>query len=426
MRILWLKTAPLHPLDTGGKLRTYNMLKALRRQHRITYLSLCPANTPEAVLEQASEYSTNQRWIPWEETRKGSFPFYLELLGNALLSRRPYIIGKYLSASMSRAVRDLDRDGAHDVVVCDFLAPSANLVAASDTVSTPTVLFQHNVESMIWERLTKTAETSLKRAYFRMQWQRMRRFEATACAWFDGVIGVSPEDCQVMREEYGLDNVLGHVPTGVDADYFQAVTRPRRAGSVLFLGSMDWMPNIDAVEFFVEQAYGHVKQGIEGATLTVVGRNPPQAVTQLAARDPTITVTGTVPDVRPYLAEATVCVVPLRVGGGTRIKIFEAMAAGLPVVSTRIGAEGLPVEHEEHLLLADDPRHFAEAVVRLLSDPGAAHEMAARALTLVREQFSWDAATRVFEELCDGVVACSPRFLCPERAPHTSPGQRPG
>ena len=258
----------------------------------------------------------------------------------------------------------------HDLVVCDFPAPSLNLLRLErEALSLPVVLFQHNVEAMIWWRLAEAVDNPLKRAYFENQWQRMVRYERNICEFCDGVIAVSPEDAETMRREYALENVLGDVPTGVDADYFREVQRERNPGSIVFLGSMDWMPNIDAVEWFVREIYPGIGDRCPSASLSIVGRKPPRRVEALAEADASIRVTGTVPDVRPYLAEGSVCVVPLRAGGGTRIKIFEAMAAGLPVVSTRIGAEGLPLEDGVHCFLADEPGQFADRVVELLRNP---------------------------------------------------------
>jgi glycosyltransferase involved in cell wall biosynthesis len=405
MDILWLKTGPLHPLDSGGKLRTYNMLRCLSRQHQVTYLSHFPQGTDESVQTLAGEYSSHHVWVPWRETSKRSPAFAWEIFRNLAFSGRPYIIDKYYSEAYVDALRHELAHGGHDLVVCDFPAPSLNLLRLErESVNLPVVLFQHNVEAMIWLRLAQAADNPLKRAYFENQWQRMVRYERNVCEFCDGVIAVSPEDAETMRREYGLGNVLGDVPTGVDADFFREVQRERRPGNIVFLGSMDWMPNIDAVEWFVRDIYPSIGDRCPSASLSIVGRKPPRRVEALAEADASIKVTGTVPDVRPYLAEGSVCVVPLRAGGGTRIKIFEAMAAGLPVVATRIGAEGLPVEDGCHCFLADDPAQFADRVVELLRDPARAAEMATAAAELVRREFGWDRVAGIFADLCQRVL----------------------
>lgn len=406
MNILWLKTGPLHPLDSGGKLRTYNMLRHLSRQHQVTFLAHFPQGTDAGVQSQANDYAAHHIWVDWRETDKRSPAFAWDLIRNFLFSPRPYIIDKYYSDAYLDALRHEFEHGGHDLAVCDFPAPSLNLLRLEpEAVAIPVVLFQHNVEAMIWQRLAKATANPLKKAYFESQWQRMVRYEREICEFCDGVIAVSPEDAETMRRDYGLQNVLGDVPTGVEADHFREFQRDRRPGQIVFLGSMDWLPNIDAVEWFVHDIYPRVADLCPGAGLAVVGRNPPRRIQAMAEADASIHVTGTVPDVRPYLAEGSVCVVPLRAGGGTRIKIFEAMAAGLPVVSTHVGAEGLPLEDGVHCFLADEPETFANRVAELLRDPDRAKAMAETAADLVRREFGWERVAETFATLCQQVLA---------------------
>lgn len=400
LRILWLKTGPLHPLDTGGKIRTFNMLREICRSHDLTYLALCAPETDPAVLRGATEYSQRQIWVPWTETPKRTVRFFLELGGNFFGSKLPYVIAKYASREMARRIREMDASGGADLIVCDFLTPAVNLFADGFHPQTPALLFQHNVEALIWKRLFEQASHPLKRAYFRGQWRRLAAFEKETGGRFDGVAGVSGEDCRLMRSDYGLDNVLGAVPLGVDTAFFDAVPRKPKPYSIAFLGSMDWMPNMDAVQYFVSDVFPAIRREMSGAVFTVIGRNPPPAIRELAEKDPAIRVTGTVPDVRPFLSEAAAVVVPLRVGGGTRIKIYEALAANVPVVSTGIGMEGLPLSHGEHLLVADNASAFAESTLELLRHPEKAGQMAARGRRLVEERFGWKAATDLFLGYC--------------------------
>lgn len=406
LAILWLKTGPLHPVDTGGKIRTFNMLRELRKKHRVTYLALCTEDTEDKVKDEARIYSHEQIWVPWKETPKFTLPFYAELAKNFACTRRPYIIQKYESKPMAMKIQGQDLTGKHDLIVCDFLTPVVNLFRHGQPPVTPTLLFQHNVEALIWKRMFETAEGRLKRFYLRDQWQRMHEYEREACAAVDGVAGVSDQDCELMRTELGLKNVLGSVPTGVDLEHFSpAPVAGRKPRSIAFLGSMDWMPNIDAVTWFADEIWPALKLRFPDVTLTIIGRKPTPRVQELAQRDPAIRVTGTVPDVRPFLAESEVMVVPLRVGGGTRIKIFEAMATGIPVVSTRIGAEGLPIRHGEDILLADQPADFAQQIAFLFDQEPLRRTIGQNARTLVQERFSWGSVTKVFEKYCHEVVA---------------------
>jgi len=397
LSILWLKSGPLYPLDTGGKKRTYNMLKELNGKHRVTYLSLSSSGgRPDGP----EDYAGSTSWVPWSETPKGSVVFFADIARNWLASRRPYVIDKYMSGEMCRRIVELDSSGRLDLILCDFLTPAVNLFAGGYRPQTKTVIFQHNVESIIWQRMAESAPNPLAKFYLEGQCRRMRKFEREACAACDGVIGVSEEDCRVMREELGLKNVLGSSETGVDLDFFKPDGGlARDPARVVFLGSMDWMANIDAVTYFLEASWPAVKRAVPEATFWVVGRNPPDKVKDLAAPDPSVHVTGTVDDIRPYVHESSVMVVPLRIGGGTRIKIFEAMAMGIPVVSTAVGAEGLPVADGEHVLLAEGPDDFSVAVVRLLGDQRLQRDLAENARDLVASRYSWAAVTAHFETL---------------------------
>jgi len=187
-----------------------------------------------------------------------------------------------------------------------------------------------------------------------------------------------------------VHNVLGSVPTGVDFSFFCPSTAPRKPHSLVFLGSMDWMPNIDACCHFVENIFPAIKKTFPNATLTILGRNPTQRIKDLQKIETGIFITGTVTDIRPHLAEAEVMIVPLRIGGGTRIKIYEGMATGIPIVSSTIGAEGLPVTDGENIFLADSPEDFARAIFKLFEKAALRQKMGANGRALVQRHFSWE------------------------------------
>src|SRR5580700_316664 len=406
MRILWIKAELLHPVDKGGRIRTYQMLRSLSRRHHVTYACLDDGLAAPDAIERAREYAQEVIVVPFRPAAKRSVGFFVDLLRN-LASPLPYAIARYRSPELRERVRQLA--GAADLIVCDFLVPSLNV---PDGLPAPTVLFEHNVEAMIWQRHVSVPQHPLRRAYMRLQWRRMLRFETRECRRFAHVIAVSPIDAEVIRREYAVASV-GHVPTGVDLEYFSASRpRPQESRELVFIGSMDWMPNDDAIRWFASDVFGRVEERIPGARLLVVGRSPSPRMRALAARNSAIEVTGTVVDVRPYLERAAICVVPLRVGGGTRLKIYEAMAMGVPVVSTAIGAEGLPLRNDEHLLIADTADDQVSAICALLTDRTRASRLAAAARRHVQEHCSWD------------VVA--ERFLsqCPRRAKAREPSYR--
>jgi sugar transferase (PEP-CTERM/EpsH1 system associated) len=400
VRILWLKTELLHPVDKGGKIRTYYMLKELKRNHAITYLTLDDGTAGEQARELAKEYCNELVCIPHRPHAKFTFRFYVDLAFN-LVSSLPYAIKKYESELMRRELTQRIASGAFDVIVSDFLVPAVNI---PHDLPCAAVLFQHNVEAMIWRRHYEVQTNPAKRAYLYGQLLKMRSFEQEVCRRFDCVVAVSREDCETMQREYGLESIFS-VPTGVDTSFFRPSSNKQvDPHSLVFTGSMDWLPNEDAIKYFTEQILPLVRQKMPNVTLTVVGRNPYPGLLELGKRDSSITVTGRVEDVRPYIEQAAAYVVPLRIGGGTRLKIYEAMALEKAIVSTTIGAEGLPLESGTHLLLADEPAKFAEAVVRVLSDKQLATGLGRRAAATVREQFGWDRAAGKFEEICAWAV----------------------
>ena len=370
------------------------MLKELKRDHHITYLTLDDGSADSDAHHRAQEYCHDLVCVPHRHREKFSKGFYLELLVN-LASPLPYAIKKYESIPMRSEI--ITREDSIDVVICDFLAPAINVPR---NLSCPSILFQHNVEAMIWKRHYEVQNNRAKKTYLRDQWRKMVRFEKEMCRRFDAVIAVSAEDRDQMRDEYGVKAVF-EVPTGVDTEFFRpSGSHQIDPHNVVFTGSMDWLPNEDAIRYYTDQIMPIVRRSIPQATLTVVGRNPYSSLVELGRRDPSIVVTGRVDDVRPYMERAAAYVVPLRIGGGTRLKIYEAMAMEKAIVSTTVGAEGLPVTDGRELRIADTPETFAGSVVDLLTNADAARKLGQEAARVVREKFGWNGVAKRFAEIC--------------------------
>ncbi|MEP6780787.1 MAG: glycosyltransferase [Gemmatimonadaceae bacterium] len=398
MRILWLKTELLHPVDKGGRIRTYNMLKELCRDHHVTYLTLDDGNAATDAVELSREYCHELVRVPFATAPKRSFRFFAELAANAV-SSLPYAVAKYKSSAMERAIVDAVKKG-YDIIVCDFLFPSLNVPQG---LGIPTVLFQHNVEAVIWERHMQMAGSFVKQQYMRDQWKRMQRHESAECRRFDHVVAVSADDATAFKRDYGVIS-FSSVSTGVDTSFFRpSGDVPRKRNNLVFTGSMDWLPNEDAIEWFVQSVLPLVQRDIPDVSLTVVGRSPSPKIAALH-NGHSIEVTGSVPDVRPYIERAEVFVVPIRIGGGTRLKIYEAMAMERAVVSTPIGAEGLPVEDGLHALLRTDPEAMAQAITSLIQNQQQCEAIALAGAELVRQRFGWDGVARQFSETCQAVI----------------------
>jgi sugar transferase (PEP-CTERM/EpsH1 system associated) len=394
MRILWLKSDLLLPLDKGGKLRSWHLMRHLAARHDITYMSFADSDQPRADLDGMREVAGRVEVISRSDPRKGSLRFYADAAVH-LLDPLPYAVGKYRSRAFRRRLSTVLSGQRFDLIVSDFLVPIVNLPSR---LPCPAVLFTHNVESEIWRRHAETKSSTLAKVLYGIQFRRMLRFEADALRRFDGVLAVSDADRATFGRLYpnATRNPVHVVPTGVDVQYFQSAPSAEASREVVFTGSMDWLPNEDAMLYFCREVLPAIRAAEPAVRLSIVGRAPTLPVRRLAD-DVGIRVTGRVDDVRPFVRDAAVYVVPLRIGGGTRLKIFEAMAMGRAVVSTSVGAEGLPVTSGEHLAIADDPRAFADAVVDLIRNVARRREMERAARALVVECYDWRAVAGELE-----------------------------
>ena len=392
MKILWVKSDFLHPTTKGGQIRTLEMMKVLKRRHEIHYVAFEDPAQPEGVARSA-EYCHLAYPIRHHLPDKASLAFIAQVL-KGLFSPVPAAIYRYESEDMKRTVDRLINTERFDRVVCDFLIPSINISRMDRAI-----LFQHNVESIIWQRRAEHEGGSLARLFLQLQTERMFQYEDRVCREAGHVVAVSPIDAKLMRNLFGLTRISA-IPTGVDVDYFSPVHTPRLMTDLVFVGSMDWLPNVDGVLYFVRQILPLIRQRRPDCSIAIVGRTPPPEVTELA-RDRNILVTGTVADVRPFLWGAHASIVPLRIGGGTRLKIYESMAAGTPAVSTTIGAEGLEISPPGNIRIADSPEDFAEQCLELLGNGAAREAMAANARDFVSQRFSWDRIASRFEELLE-------------------------
>lgn len=404
MRLLWVKAGKILPVDTGGKIRSFNLLKHLAARNDFTLLSYYDGPQDKQYEEEIN------RIVPTiavntgtPESSAGQMINYFKRLPNAA----PYAVTKFTSPRVKSLISQWDQQHRFDVLVCDFLSASLNF---EKSLRTPVVLFQHNVESALWQRQAKHEANLFKRLAFKLESAKMSAYERAAVRRFRHVIAVSDHDRELMSAMTDKSRI-SVVPTGVDLAEYGALTKKPRPQNdepnVLFLGSMDWEANIDGVDFFCRDVWPVVKAAVPAAKFWVVGRNPPPRIVTRASDS--IVVTGRVDSVLPYLHDAAVFVVPLRIGGGTRLKIYEAMAAGKASVSTTIGAEGLDVHHADDILLADDAESFAASVVDLLRNDGKRSRLGENAARLAA-QYDWAIISQRFENiLAQAATVASPQ-----------------
>jgi polysaccharide biosynthesis protein PslH len=362
VRILWVKAGKLLPVDTGGKIRSYNIMKHLARAHELTLLSYYGDRRDQSYENDIKNEFPAARTVFTSSAHSTTLKESIDYL-RRIFQSTPYAVAKFTHRSVQQLLLQLVTPARADIGVCDFLAASGNF---RTILPIPTVLFQHNVETILWQRMAATESNVVRRLAYRMEATKMARHEHWALRHFHHIIAVSEHDRRQMLA-MNENTSISVVPTGVDTGkYSLAPAANSEPPKIVFTGSMDWEPNIDAVAYFCEQILPRLRSEIPNLTFQIVGRNPHSKVKRLAGDF--VHVTGSVPSITEYLREAAVVVVPLRIGGGTRLKIFEAMAMGKAVVSTSIGAEGLDVQSGRDLIIADDPSGFANAVLRLLRD----------------------------------------------------------
>jgi len=407
VKILWVKAGGLVPLDSGGKIRSYNILRELARNHAVTFFSFYAAHTNDqhpALKNVFEQVVCTPLSLPAPKS-------FSEMLGYSrnVFSLKPYNLMKYCRTEARFALDSLLRHSNFDVIVCDFLTPAP---IVPWRLSIPKVIFTHNVEAVIWKRHYDVAKNPLWKALSWREWKTMERAERTYLQKAEHVLTVSEGDRNSFLTFLDASK-LSVIPTGVDVEYFCPRPGEEIRDSLVFTGSMDWLPNEDGIFHFVEQALPHIREKTPGVSVAVVGRNPSPRLRDLASRVANITLTGWVDDVRPHLARGSVCIVPLRIGGGTRLKIFEAMAMGKAIVSTTIGAEGLPVRDGENIVLGDGPQIFASRTIELLQDSVRRNSIGAAAHKLVSENYSWERIASRFSDILDRVagVSQSPREI---------------
>jgi glycosyltransferase involved in cell wall biosynthesis len=391
MRIAWVKVGGLWPVTSGGRQRSFAMIAELARRHDVTLVTThSGADDPDGLA--AALPSCRIVSVPYDAPKQGSAAFAARL-ARSWLSPLPVDLHKWRVPAVRDAVDRAVRAHGVDLIVADFLAAVPNVPPAPGV---PVICFSPNVEHQIWRRLRDVETRPLRRALLDVEWRKMRRVERRACRRAAVTIAVSADDRRRLEAEAPSAAVVD-VPTGVDIDYFAPAAVPERPAHLVFSGSMDWYPNEDGVLYFATEVLPLIRAVRPDVTFSVIGRRPADRLRAVAERTG-IELTGTVDDVRPHVAAGQLYVVPLRVGGGTRLKIFEALAMGKPVLSTTIGAEGLDVEDGRHLRLADGPAGFAAAVVELLEDPAARSRLGREGRRLVEARYSWASVTRVFEQ----------------------------
>ncbi len=398
-KILFLSQRFLFPQDTGGKIRTGKILEQLSKRYQITVISNVESPKDDPYLPEMKRLCTKFIPVYWKEIKRYTLKWYWDVFKKSFSIYPVPMLNDY-SPELEKAVLDELQNENYDLAICDFMQSTLNFRRVTGI---PKILFQHNVEATISLRHMKRSKDPFFKIFWWLQFKKMFYHEKRESAKFDAVIAVSEMDKQRMEEWYGLTNV--HViPTGVDTDFYAPRPDIPVKKQIVFVGAMDWLPNHDAMLFFLQEIFPLIRQEEPDVKFMIVGRNPSPKLKKLVDNYANVEMTGWVEDTRPYVHESAVFIVPIRIGGGTRMKIFEAMSMEKAIVSTRIGAEGLPLEDRTHLYLEDEPEAFARAVLTLLRDQKEREKIGKRARDYVYEHFRWEKVADVFAAICENVM----------------------
>ena len=395
MKILFLSPTVPFPLTDGGRIRVFNLLKQIAQKSDVTLLALETQPTDAEGVTELQQLGIQVHLVPNAPTLpRVSFG----TLANAFLKRQPITVARYDLPVYRQKFRELVATENFALVHYEMF----HTAQFRTEVDLPSVLSQQNVDSAIWRRLCgETANPFYKFAYWTQQ-LAFQRYERGLSPKFDAVTCTSDIDAAVFQRHCSADNIE-IIPNGVDVTHYQPDFTSETPAHLIYIGSMDWYPNEDAVAFFAAEVLPGIQDKVPDVQFSIVGGNPSTRVQKLAAREGVI-VTGRVPEIKPYFAEATVFVVPLRIGSGTRLKILEALAMGKAIVSTSVGAEGLDLKDGEEIFIADEPTTFADAVTRLLTDASLRRRVGENGRARVEQDYDWRSIGEKLHNLYESLI----------------------
>ena len=399
MNILFVVKEFPHSKVIGGPIIIYNRVKYLAEKHTVSLVAFDPQQVTEEQAETTRRYCRDMRLVPGTE-RPGLPGRAMNWLAGPV---PPYFMLNY-STLMYAAIRDMVRDFSYDVAISEYSMVAQYLYRNPDLEGIKRVMSVHECYYLARRKVFEFEGYNREGLAALMQMKGLKRFEFDMYADADRVLTLTQEGKdELLKIRPDLD--ISVVPHGVDVEGFRPSRREARARpTVMFLGNYPHDPNRDAVVFYATQVWPAVKKQVPDCRFLVVGRGPTEDMLELARRDDSIEITGQVDDVRPYLQQSDVFVCPVRLGGGFRGKVLEAMACGVPVISTALGAEGLPAKDGENIILAESPEKLAEATIKMLQDPDQRDKIAMSARELMVEHYSWQRGVQILDEVLEQVV----------------------
>ena len=399
MNILFVVKEFPHSKVIGGPIIIYNRVKYLAEKHTVSLVAFDPQQVTEEQAETTRRYCHDMRLVPGTE-RHGLPGRAMNWLAGPV---PPYFMLNY-STLMYAAIRDMVRDFSYDVAISEYSMVAQYLYRNPDLEGIKRVMSVHECYYLARRKVFEFEGYNREGIAALMQMKGLKRFEFDMYADANRVLTLTPEGRdELLKIRPDLD--ISVVPHGVDVEEFRPSRREEGARpTVMFLGNYPHDPNRDAVVFYATQVWPAVKKQVPDCRFLVVGRGPTEDMLELARRDESIEITGQVDDVRPYLQQSDVFVCPVRLGGGFRGKVLEAMACGVPVISTALGAEGLPAKDGENIILADSPEKLAETTIKMLQDPDQRDKIAMSARELMVEHYSWQLGVQILDGVLEQVV----------------------
>ncbi len=395
MKILFLSITIPYPPTDGGRIRVMNLLKQIAKKNEVTLLALETEPTDREGVAYLHRLGVEVELVPHPPHLP---PLTVRTGIRALLKRKPITVARYDLPAFRQKLHSVLAERSFDLVHYEMLH-AAQYVVETDI---PSVLSQQNVDSHIWGRLCEQTWSPIRKLLFWWQKRTFARYERIMSPKFNVVTCVSEIDRDLLQQVCP-DLNIEVIPNGVDTSLYQPNHAAEESATLIYTGSMDWYPNEDAVVYFADEIFPKIQSEHPDVQFYIVGKSPTEWVEQLAGL-PGVIVTGRVDEIKPYIGRATVYVVPLRIGGGTRLKILEAAAMGKAVVSTQVGAEGLHLVDEEAIFIADDPSHFADAVNRLIADPALRRQIGEGARQHVEAEYDWQRIGERLHRLYESVV----------------------
>ena len=396
MKVLLLTQVLPYPPDSGPKVKTYNMVKFLSQNHELTLVSFVRG-------DQSGEVAHLQQFC------KAVYPVQIQrtrlndglALVNSLLTATPWLMARDDDRAMRKLLADLCQREKFDIVHADQLnmAQYARLVPGAARI-----LDAHNAVWLLYRRLAQTTKNFGMGLFLQREWRLLKRYEGAVCREFDAVLTVSEADKAALAEACGGQGQLIIAPIALDPEAIPLIPRRPQADHILHIGTMFWPPNVDGVLWFLREVYPLILRVRPDVCFDIVGARPPKEIIESGQSQAGVTVAGYVKDAGEYLKNTGVMVVPLLAGGGMRVKILEALAEGLPIVTTTIGCEGIAVENGRHLLVADTPQEFARATLRLLEDRAFASTLARNGRELIEKGYDYRTAYRPVNMVYEGCV----------------------